>query len=268
MRPPRESGGRPPVPGNDKPAPFRSTFARMALKTRVWSAGRLLVLIVAVAATYFVFLAGAARIAIRALEVRVPDLRGQPVSEASDRLADLGLRLRVDDQSRPDAEVSAGHIAVQQPQAGAGVRRGRNVRVWLSEGPRANRVPRLVGETERTARTHLDQDGISLAGLSEIQTDTYPAGMVIAQDPQPMSEGSAVSVLLNRGERGQTYLMPDLIGVSAARVADVLRARGFRVAVVGQQPYPGVPPGVVLRQSPEAGFRIGPGDTISIEVSS
>lgn len=265
---PHDGGGPPPIPGRDKPAPFRSTFARMALKTRVWSAGRLFVLAAAVAATYFVFLAGAARIALRALEVPVPDLRGQPVSEASDRLADLGLRLRVDDQSRPDAEVPAGHIAVQQPQAGAGVRRGRNVRVWLSEGARANRVPRLVGETERTARIHLEQDGITLAGISEIQTDSYPAGMVIAQDPQPMSEGNTVSVLLNRGESGAMYLMPDIIGVSASRVAGVLRARGFRVAVVGQQPYPGVPPGVVLRQSPEAGFRIGPGDTISIEVSS
>ena len=33
--------------------------------------------------------------------------------------------------------------------------------------------------------------------------------------------------------------MPDLIGVNGDRAADVLRGRGFRVAVVGSKPYPG-----------------------------
>ena len=49
--------------------------------------------------------------------------------------------------------------------------------------------------------------------------------------------------------------------------ADLLRARGFRVAVVGDHPYPGVPAGVILRQNPQAGFQIAPGEAISIEVS-
>jgi beta-lactam-binding protein with PASTA domain len=39
------------------------------------------------------------------------------------------------------------------------------------------------------------------------------------------------------------------------------------VAVVGSMPYPGVASGVVLRQSPQAGFQIAPGEPISLEVS-
>ena len=39
------------------------------------------------------------------------------------------------------------------------------------------------------------------------------------------------------------------------------------VAVVGSMPYPGVAAGVVLRQNPQAGFAIAPGEPISIEVS-
>jgi beta-lactam-binding protein with PASTA domain len=61
--------------------------------------------------------------------------------------------------------------------------------------------------------------------------------------------------------------MPDLIGVNGDRAADVLRTAGFRVAVVEQDPYPGVPAGVVIRQSPQAGFQVTPGDTVSLEVS-
>ena len=72
---------------------------------------------------------------------------------------------------------------------------------------------------------------------------------------------------MNRGEGGATYVMPDLIGVNGDRAADLLRNRGFRVAVVGDQPYPGVPAGIVLRQNPQGGFQISPGEPISLEVS-
>jgi beta-lactam-binding protein with PASTA domain len=76
-----------------------------------------------------------------------------------------------------------------------------------------------------------------------------------------------VSLLVNRAESGGTFVMPDLIGVSADRAATILRNHGFRAAIVGSTPYPGVGPGVILRQSPQAGFQIAPGEPISIEVS-
>ena len=61
--------------------------------------------------------------------------------------------------------------------------------------------------------------------------------------------------------------MPDLIGVNSDRAAEVLRARGFRASVVGTTPYPGIAGGIVLRQNPQPGFQITPGEPISLEVS-
>jgi beta-lactam-binding protein with PASTA domain len=91
--------------------------------------------------------------------------------------------------------------------------------------------------------------------------------MVIAQAPPPQTNGSSVALLVNRGQQDVTYLMPDFIGIDAAQASAYLRSNGFRVAVVGQQPYPGVAPGIVLRQNPQAGFQISPGQAISFEVS-
>jgi len=62
-------------------------------------------------------------------------------------------------------------------------------------------------------------------------------------------------------------VMPDVIGMEGERAAQALRARGFRVAIVGSQPYPGVPAGTIVRQQPAGGFQVAPSDTISIEVS-
>jgi eukaryotic-like serine/threonine-protein kinase len=74
-------------------------------------------------------------------------------------------------------------------------------------------------------------------------------------------------LLVNRGEEATTYVMPDVIGMEGERAAAALRARGFRVTIVGSQPYPGVPPGTVVRQQPAGGFRVAGGDAISLEVS-
>ena len=128
-------------------------------------------------------------------------------------------------------------------------------------------MPALIGESERTAQLRLEQEGLGIEGLSEIRSADYPPGAVVAQTPPPNSTAERVALLVNRGERGATYVMPDLIGVNGDRAADLLRNRGFRVAVVGTAPYPGVPAGIVLRQSPQAGFQIAPGEPISLEVS-
>jgi serine/threonine-protein kinase len=141
------------------------------------------------------------------------------------------------------------------------------VRVWISAGPRSTSVPALVGESERTAQLRVAQDGFGVGPTAEIRSLDYAAGTVVAQNPPAKSKSDTISLLVNRGERGATYVMPDLIGVNGDRASDLLRARGFRVSVVGDHPYPGVPGGVILRQSPQAGFQIAPGEPISVEVS-
>lgn len=239
----------------------------MALTTRVWGAGKLLLLGGALLLTYVLFAAAAMRVALKTREVVVPALGGKTVSQATSILSDAGLNLRVEEGKRVDPKVPAGQILSQDPQAGTRTRRERSVKVWVSSGPRATIVPALVGESERTAQLRLQQDGLELAGTAEVRSADYAAGAIIAQTPGPKSNAPRVALLVNRGEHGATYVMPDLIGVNGDRAADLLRMRGFRVAVVGDHPYPGVPGGIVIRQNPQAGFQIAPGETISMEVS-
>ena len=239
----------------------------MALKTRVWTAGKLLLLGGALLLTYGVFAAASMRIALKTREVIVPTLAGRTVNEATSLLSEAGLHLKVEEGLRVDPKVPAGQIMAQEPQSGIRMRRERSVKVWVSAGPRSTIAPALLGESERTAQLRVQQEGMELGPIAAIRSGDYPAGAVIAQTPPPKSNAVKISLLVNRGERGATFVMPDLIGVNGDRGADLLRTRGFRVAVVGDHPYPGVPAGVVLRQNPQAGFQIAPGETISLEVS-
>jgi serine/threonine-protein kinase len=239
----------------------------MQLKTRVWGLGKLLLLVGALAVTFLVFAAVAMRVALRAREVQVPTLVGTTVNDASQTLAPLGLALRIDPNQRADDRVPAGRIMQQDPPAGTAARRQRTIRVWVSAGARATSVPPLIGQTERTARMRIEQDGLEVGSVTEFRSPDYAADAVVAQDPAPSARAPRVSLLLNRGEQSTTYVMPDVIGMNGERAADALRTRGFRVTITGSQPYPGVPQGTVVRQQPAGGFKVGPADVIALEVS-
>jgi len=239
----------------------------MRLGTRVWGIGKFLILVGALGLTFLIFFGLAMRIALRAREVEVPSLAGKTVSDATLIAAAIGLGVRVDDNHRSDEKIAAGRIMQQDPPAGARARRQRTVRVWVSSGARVIVVPPLVGQTDRTARIRLEQDGIEVASTTEVRSPDYPADAVVAQDPPGQSRAPRVSLLVNRGEEATTYVMPDVIGTEADRAAGLLRARGFRVAIIGSQPYPGVPAGTVVKQTPAGGFRVGSSDSISLEVS-
>jgi serine/threonine-protein kinase len=239
----------------------------MGRNRRIRNVGRLIVLVLALAATYGIFSVAAMRVALRAREVPVPKVAGLEFSEAGKAIEDAGLTLKVDDSHPFSDTVPAGRIARQDPAAGLLVRRGRSVRVWTSAGSRASVVPRLVGETERSARARSSQDGLEIAAAADIRSPDYPSDAVVAQDQPPGSRATRVGVVVNRGERAAGYVMPDLIGAASEAALGVLRSHGLRVSVVAQQPYPGVPSGVIIRQFPAAGFQVTSDQPISLEVS-
>jgi serine/threonine-protein kinase len=239
----------------------------MALSFRVWSIGRVLLLIGALGGTFLLFFGVALRVALRAREVQVPALVGGTVTEASQSLGALGLNLKIDPVRRIDAKVAQNRIVQQDPPPGSAARAQRSIRVWLSAGPRTTTVPQLVGQTERTARLRVEQDGVELASVTEFRSPDYPSDTVVSQDPPAAARAPRVALLVNRGEQATAYVMPDVIGTDGTRAAAALRALGLRATVVGTQPYAGVPQGTVVRQQPQGGFRVSASDPISLEVS-
>ncbi len=239
----------------------------MALPTRVWTVGRLLVIAGSLAATYLVFAAIAVRVAVRARDVVVPDVLGVTVGEATARLGAQDLQMRVDTAERPSTEVASGRVLGQEPSAGTPSRRQRSVRVWLSSGPRVAYMPSLIGEAERAAAMRLSQEGIDQPLLAEIRSEEFSADQVVAQDPAAGRPAAEVRLLVSRGAGDASYVMPDLIGLGGDAAAAALRQQGFRVSFVAQQASSGLPPGLILRQTPAGGFQVQPGAAISLEVA-
>ena len=241
--------------------------AESPLKKWALGVGKIVVLLGALGATFGLFALLTLQMALKTREVDVPNLRGLTPEEAQVVLNDAGLNLRTEQSRRVHETISMGRIAEQDPMPGIATRSQRSVTTWLSSGSTPDSLPGLIGASEQAARRSLQDNAFSLAGLAEIRSNLYPVDAVVAQEGLSGSTGQRVSLLVNRGERGRTFVMPDLIGIASEAASSVLRSRGFRITVVDDHPYPGVPTGTVLRQFPEAGFQIAPGESISLEVS-
>jgi serine/threonine-protein kinase len=233
----------------------------------VWNIGRFMVLVAALAGTFGIFFLASMRVTTRAREVQVPDLQGKSVPEAQAILSDLGLVLRIEQPRRPDRTIPEDHVLSQEPEPGFVLRRQRPVRVRISDGLREPVLPTVANLPEQTAEVTLTAGQIAVGYRAEIRSAAYRLGVIVAQDPAAGQRADKVNLLVNRGEASVSYVAPDLIGSLGVRAAEVLRAQGFRVAVTAEVPYAGLPPGVVLRQTPQPGFRIQQNETITLEVS-
>ena len=165
--------------------------------------------------------------------------------------------------------MAADRIVAQEPPAGAALKAHRAVRVWVSLGPRRATVPPVEGQSARTARIALEQGGVPVDRTVEV-ADAAPEGTVIVQRPSPgeadLSAGGA-SLLVSRGPGGASFVMPDLIGREASRAMILLQSAGLKVGDVRYRSYPGVAPGIVLRQVPAAGYRVDARTPLTLDVS-
>ncbi len=208
------------------------------------------------------------RVVLSSRDVAVPALAGRALADAGALAAQRGLALRIEGR-RHDPEVPADRVVAQEPPPGSTLKAHRAVRVWVSLGPRRVSVPPVEGGTVRTGRIALEQAGVAVARVVEI--DAFPPeGTVLVQRP-PAGEAdlstAGASLLVSRGPGGATYVMPDLIGREAGPVLLALQAAGLKVSDVRYRTYPGVVPGIILRQTPPAGYPVTPRAAVLLDVS-
>jgi eukaryotic-like serine/threonine-protein kinase len=232
-----------------------------------WSGIVLMVAILGVA--LIVSALTAMRFAIRGREVEVPPLAGKTADQAREILSRSGLVLKVA-SSRFSSEVPEGHILDQIPPTGTRLKVNRTVRVLLSLGERRFAVPNLVGTSLRAAQLTLAQRRLALGKTLYTHTSEGDPSTVVYQLPRPgTQEGSdpSVDIVISLGPPAEYFIMPDLIGKSADLVASRARNEGFRLGKVNFRKYPGVEPGVVIQQKPQAGYRLTKSDIILLDVS-
>jgi serine/threonine-protein kinase len=247
------------------PPPPRSLPIALLLSTLKWGVLVLALLGTAALSGYL-----SMRKAVRGGEVKVPALQGKWLPEAAQVLKADGLLLEKSGE-RSDAHIEAGRILIQDPPAGARLKRNRKVRVVVSLGTEVLQVPLLIGQPARRAQIALQQAGLRVGDIAYTHDEATAGDRILAQEPPqgtPRSRQGQVDLLISKGPSPRVWVMPFVEGQDLAGASRIFADAGFRVGNIRREAAPGVAAGTVLQQYPLAGYPLREGDSISLVVSS
>jgi len=190
--------------------------------------GALAMLVVALLSAFITM-----RLAIHGREVKVPNLTGLALADASKQARSRGLILHLENRFY-SPNTPPGHVLAQSPAPGVTVRRQWAVRVTESLGAQQVAIPDVLGQSERTASINIRRLGLELGAVAHIAAPG-PPGVVIAQTPAPNAAGvdrPRVSLLLSEPQQTESpdaFLMPSLAGLTLAGAAARAYGAGLRI---------------------------------------
>lgn len=168
----------------------------------------------------------------------MPTVLNMSESEAKSILNNMSLGLNVQVQDKPSDTVAKGLVAATSPAAGAEIRQGNTVIIYISSGREIKpvTVPNFVGMTEEKANLEAQKLGL-VVGASSSEYSDKPAGTVIRQSISATTEaktGDNIYFTISLGPNNTTVDVPDVIGKSLNAAKSELEAAGFTVAVQWQ----------------------------------
>ena len=133
-------------------------------------------------------------------EVLVPDVKGKQMTLARQLLEAGNLRVNVAETY--DAEVPAGAVVSQDPDAGRSVKSDRVVTIYVSKGGETIDMPDIVGLTKTAATERLNKIGLKVGTIYEKDSYNDPVDMVLSQDPAKdtkINRGQSVDLVVSKG---------------------------------------------------------------------
>lgn len=159
-------------------------------------------------------------------------------SKAKSILNNMSLGLNIQVQDKPSDTVAKGLVVATSPAAGAEIRQGNTVIIYISSGREIKpvTVPNFVGMTEEKANLEAQKLGL-VVGASSSEYSDKPAGTVIRQSISATTEaktGDNIYFTISLGPNNTMVDVPDVIGKSLNAAKSELEAAGFTVAVQWQ----------------------------------
>ncbi|TYT75423.1 PASTA domain-containing protein [Desulfobotulus mexicanus] len=202
----------------------------------------------------------------RTPEIIVPDLMGKDIVDVLERMEADRLGLRVAGFEFSPA-IAHNHVIRQEPLPGHALKAGREVRVFLSRGLQKFEIPDARGLRREEVIRLLENRNFQAGYLSFIYHESIPAGHVVASDPKagfPAKTGTAVHLLLSSGKRPVLIRMPDLGGMNADEMLDILKKRQLHVKRIKGVHLPDMPLNRVMDQNPVPGSLLRAHEGVSV----
>jgi eukaryotic-like serine/threonine-protein kinase len=197
-------------------------------------------------------------------QVRVPDVTGETLDDAQQRLADAGFQYRVLQETSDTIE--AGKVTRTDPPAGSQAEKGFVVKLYASSGKEQVEIPDVSGQNPVEASNALGARSLSVEEVPQ-PSDTVEEGTVIGTNPPAgtrVAKGTKIQLIVSSGR--EQVRVPYVVGLSRTDATNELQAAGFQVVVREVTVLDPNNAGRVIAQSPTGDSRAAKGSTVTISV--
>ena len=198
-------------------------------------------------------------------EVNVPDVVGKQMTLARQVLEDAHLRVNVAETY--DANVPAGEVVSQSPEAGTRVKSDRLISIYVSKGGEALEMPDLKGISRSAAENRIKKMGLVIGSVYEKISDSE-VGVVLSTDPPAQAKikkGEVVDLIVSKGEQKKRVEVPNVTGASLSLATESIESRGLKVGRVTKEKSSQLK-GTIIAQTPSQG-EVEEGSTVDLTIA-
>lgn len=207
--------------------------------------------------------------------IEIPDLKDKTVAEARQAVSELGLSVDSDMVEVPDDSIESGNVVRTIPNAGTQVKKGREIKFYISSGTKKISLKNYEGEKYETALAELLELGFSEDQISvtEESSEDVEKGAIISHSPSSGAEVDPaednLEIVVSTGSALLT--LDDYKGKSYDSVYNELLALGFSDSQIikYEEESDDVDAGKVISTSPLSGEKVDPKvDAVKVTVST
>ena len=200
-----------------------------------------------------------------AITIEVEDFVGKPYDDAMKQMLDASsYRVKVQYEYSEDAE--SGVVIRQSPRAGES-RKGikgqkfADLTLYVSRGEEELFMDNYAYYDKRQAQIDLRSKGFTVT-VTEDYSDVVPDGCVISTSPaagEPVAAGSTVVLLVSKGEKIETTVVPNFVGSTSVDAYQMLVASDLRLGTINYRYDEYADYGIIVEQSLTVGTNVPKG---------
>lgn len=200
----------------------------------------------------------------------VPDVTNVSEADAQRSLDRSGFK-SAKYREEYSATIPKGNVIRQTPPAGAKAKRGRTVRLIVSQGGEMVPIPDVRNQSVRSAQAELQSSRLVVGDVEYVPAPGMPRDQVLNTDPPPgtvVPQMSRVNLRASQGSSGESYVrVPQLVGKSIEDAKISISQSSLSVGTISMTSAQKVPSGTVLKQELNVNALVPPGTAVNLVVS-
>ncbi len=201
--------------------------------------------------------------------VVVPNLEGKDVVYALELLTELELNTKVKG-SEYTSDIPKNHVVFQEPQPGSEIKKGRDVKIIISKGPKTVSMPNLIALSVQQANIILEENDMCQGELSRTYNTEVEKDRIIAQVPfagTVIARGACIDLLVSKGARPSAFKMPDLAGLTLEDALQSIEKVNLTIGELKSAYQKRKPRNIIVEQEPVSGQRVIIGSAVSLLIN-